>query len=93
MSSQSTYLGPTCIAIMIYYTYLYCNLQVCAFISIMFIFISTVVATLNSVPSLLERDEFGNVTGDNIHLTHIETSCVCWFTIEYLGRLWSTPDR
>jgi potassium voltage-gated channel Shab-related subfamily B member 1 len=59
----------------------------------MFILISTMAATLNSLPSLQMHDRYGNITGDNVYLAHVETTCVCWFTFEYLARLWATPDR
>jgi len=31
--------------------------------------------------------------GDNEYLAMIEAVCVCWMAVEYVVRMWSSPDR
>ena len=66
--------------------------QVIAIISVMFIVISTVSLTLNTLPSVHSVDEHGNLV-DNPHLSTVETICICWFTLEYVTRFWSSPNK
>ena len=59
----------------------------------MFIVISTISLTLNTIPTLQTVDKHGNLTGDNEHLVIIETGCISWFTLEYLLRFWASPGK
>nr|AWJ68238.1 putative potassium voltage-gated channel Shab subfamily 4 [Hirudo verbana] len=66
--------------------------RVVAAISVSFIVLSTVSLTLNSLPSLHEFDEHGHMI-DNDYLAGIEAACIGWFTLEYLFRLWASPNK
>ncbi|XP_061166113.1 potassium voltage-gated channel subfamily B member 1-like isoform X3 [Saccostrea echinata] len=61
--------------------------QVLAIVSVLFIVLSTVALTLNTIPSLNEDSEASN------DLEIIEAVCICWFTLEYLGRFWASPNK
>lgn len=60
-------------------------------ISVVFSILAVVAVALNSVLSIQEKDKFGNIS-DNVLLTRIIMVCVAWISIEYVLRLFSTPN-
>jgi len=66
--------------------------RVVAVLSITFIIISTVGLTLNTLPEFQGHDKDGNPT-DNEKLALVEVVCITWFTLEYLLRFATSPNK
>ncbi|CAH8629069.1 unnamed protein product [Schistosoma rodhaini] len=95
--------------------------RVFAIVSIIFILLSTISLTLNTMPEIqlnttmikyieteLHTDTDHNTTNttttstshhspneltDNPYLDIVETICISWFTLEYVLRLWCSPNK
>ncbi|KAG7460575.1 hypothetical protein MATL_G00200150 [Megalops atlanticus] len=66
--------------------------RVIAIVSFLFILISSVVMCVGTIPELQVEDAEGNPV-EHPTLEAIETACIGWFTIEYMLRLISSPNK
>ncbi|KAM8953897.1 voltage-gated potassium channel regulatory subunit KCNF1 [Pelodytes ibericus] len=66
--------------------------RVTAVLSFLFILISSVVMCVGTIPELQVQDSKGNNV-EHPTLDNIETACIGWFTLEYVLRLISSPNK
>ncbi|XDV50506.1 hypothetical protein PO909_019556 [Leuciscus waleckii] len=66
--------------------------RVIAVVSFLFILVSSVVMCLGTIPDLQVEDSEGNRV-EHPTLDAIETACIGWFTVEYVLRLASSPNK
>ena len=63
-----------------------------SFISFIFVLVSTIGMTLNTMPSVQYADSVGNAV-DNPKLALVESICIFWLTLEYLLRFAGAPVK
>ncbi|XP_061610647.1 potassium voltage-gated channel subfamily F member 1-like [Phyllopteryx taeniolatus] len=66
--------------------------HIIAILSFVFILVSSVVMCVSTIPDLQVEDEEGNLM-ENPTLECIETVCIGWFTVEYVLRFISSPNK
>ncbi|OCT78991.1 potassium voltage-gated channel subfamily F member 1 [Xenopus laevis] len=66
--------------------------RITAILSFLFILISSVVMCIGTIPEMQVEDLQGNHV-EHPTLDNIETVCIGWFTLEYLLRLISSPNK
>ncbi|EPY75604.1 potassium voltage-gated channel subfamily F member 1 [Camelus ferus] len=69
-----------------------CPARVVAVLSFLLILISSVVMCMGTIPELQVLDAEGNRV-EHPTLENVETACIGWFTLEYLLRLFSSPNK
>ncbi|CAG2110672.1 unnamed protein product, partial [Medioppia subpectinata] len=67
--------------------------RVLAVVSILFIILSTIALTLNTIESFQDTDPITGLPEENHKLAMIEAVCITWFTLEYLLRFMSSPNK
>ncbi|XP_048830827.1 potassium voltage-gated channel subfamily F member 1 [Brienomyrus brachyistius] len=66
--------------------------RIIAIVSFLFILISSVVMCVSTIPDVQVVDAEGNHV-EHPTLDAIETACIGWFTVEYVVRLISSPNK
>ncbi|CAL8285790.1 unnamed protein product [Lota lota] len=66
--------------------------RVVAITSFLFILVSSMVMCVGTIPELQVMDAEGKLV-EHPTLEAIETACILWFTVEYLLRLASSPNK
>ncbi|XP_056616276.1 potassium voltage-gated channel subfamily F member 1 [Triplophysa dalaica] len=66
--------------------------RVIAIVSFLFILVSSFVMCIGTIPDLQVEDSEGNRV-EHPTLDAIETACIGWFTVEYVLRLASSPNK
>lgn len=67
-------------------------MQVVAVVSILFIILSTIALSLNTIEKFQQKNE-DDILEDNRHLAMVEAVCMTWFTSEYMFRFMSSPNK
>nr|XP_046911613.1 potassium voltage-gated channel protein Shab-like isoform X3 [Dermatophagoides farinae] len=67
--------------------------RVLAVVSILFIILSTIALTLNTIDSFQVHDPITGASEENPKLAMIEAVCITWFTLEYMLRFMSSPNK
>ncbi|XP_007538427.1 potassium voltage-gated channel subfamily F member 1 [Erinaceus europaeus] len=69
-----------------------CAARVVAVLSFLLILVSSVVMCVGTVPELQVLDAQGHRV-EHPTLENVETACIGWFTLEYLLRFFSSPNK